>query len=86
MRASNSAYSADAYRITAKELFDLMQGQTWIRQSGSRGLLVELNNLVFKGWLQVIPYERPEGKAGQTPSTVYRIHPDFKEFYEYEIK
>lgn len=85
-RASNSAYSADAYRITAKELFDLMQGQTWIRQSGSKGLVVELNNLVLKGWLRLVPYERPEGKAGQTPSPLFQIHPDFKEFYEYEIK
>jgi hypothetical protein len=86
MRAPNSAYSADAYRITAKEIFDLMQGQTWIKQSGSKGLRVELNNLILKGWLRVIPYERPEGKAGQTPSALFQIHPDFKEFYEYEIK
>jgi hypothetical protein len=86
MRATNSAYSADAYRITAKEIFDLMQGQTWIRQSGSKGLRVELNNLILKGWFRVIPYERPEGKAGQTPSASFQIHPDFKEFYESEIK
>lgn len=86
MRASNSAYSADAYRITAKELFDLMAGQTWIRQSGSKGLVVELSNLVLKGWLRLVPYERPEGKTGQNPSQLFLIHPDFKEFYEYEIK
>ena len=73
-------------RITAKEIFDLMQGQTWIKQSGSKWLRVELNNLILKGWLRVIPYERPEGKAGQTPSALFQIHPDFKEFYEYEIK
>jgi hypothetical protein len=86
MRATNSAYSADAYRITQKEIFDLMQGQKWIRQSGSKGLIVELNNLILKGWLRVIPYKRPEGKAGQTPSPLFQIHPDFQEFYECEIK
>lgn len=86
MRASNSAYSADAYTITAKEIFDLMQGQTWIKQTGSRGLRVELNNLILKDWLRLIPYERPAGKAGQTPSPEFRIHPDFMTFYLYETR
>ena len=46
----------------------------------------ESNNLVLKDWLQFVPDERPEGKAGQAPSPIFQIHPDFKEFYEYEIK